>query len=218
MQPPHERPTRPRGTALEGANALLVIDMQNAFLHPRGSIYQYRDGMTLLGIERTIANTAQAVEMANQHAIPVIYTRHSYRSDYLDASPVTKALFHRMGTRPLLSGTWDAQVIDELPIRSESLVVDKTRFDAFYNSDLEVLLRGIGGNHLVVTGIVTNACVETTTRAAAMRDFDVTILADCCTTYSNEHQLHALEVLDFYMLAKIDTLLREREIRKGETR
>ena len=84
-------------------------------------------------------------------------------------------------------------------------VVDKTRMDAFYNTDLEVLIRGISATRLVVTGIVTNACVETTTRSAAMRDLDVVIFENCCTTYSAEHQANALEALEFYRFAEVES-------------
>ncbi len=59
---------------------------------------------------------------------------------------------------------------------------------------------------MVVSGIVSNACVETTTRSAAMRDFDVTVLRDCCTTYSDADQTASNEILTRYGLAQIATL------------
>ncbi len=194
-----------REQVLDGADAVLVIDMQNSFLRPSGAMYEHRGG-ALLAPDRTIGRIAMLLSLAGERDLPVIYTRHCYRPGYADAGRRTMRLFESMSTEPLLSGTWDAAIVDELQPAPGALVVDKTRMDAFYSTDLEVLLRGIGASKLIVTGIVTNACVETTTRAAAMRDLDVTILADCCSTYSAEHQASALEALEFYMFARVDSL------------
>lgn len=76
----------------------------------------------------------------------------------------------------MLPGSWDSAVVDGLRATESDLYVDKARMDAFYNTDLELLLRGLSAERLAVSGIVTNACVETTTRSAAMRDLDVMLL------------------------------------------
>lgn len=187
---------------LDNADAVLVIDMQNGLLRPEGTMYQYR-GRVLLDVDRTITRTAEVVAAATTRDLPVIYTRHCYRPGYPDADPNSAQLFKSMGTEPLLRGSWDATIVDELSPGPGAFVVDKTRFDAFQGSDLELLLRGIRANRLVVTGVVTNVCVETTTRAAAMRDIGVTVLSDCCTTFSAEHQANALEALEYYMFAQV---------------
>jgi nicotinamidase-related amidase len=184
---------------------VLVIDMQNSFLRPGGAMHAHR-GAALLGPDRIIERIGELVALAAVANKPVIYTRHCYRSGYPDVGSRTLRLFETMNSTPLVTGTWDAAIVDELRPGSDALVVDKTRMDAFYNTDLEVLLRGLDATRLIVTGIVTNACVETTTRSAAMRDFDVTILEDCCSTYSAEHQASALEALEFYRFARIDSL------------
>jgi ureidoacrylate peracid hydrolase len=194
----------PRENALESADALIVIDMQNSFLRPAGAMYQHRGG-TLRDPAGTIGRVGEVIAAATAREIPVIYTRHCYRPGYTDAGTRTLQLFESMGTDPLVRGTWDAGIVDELTPASSAAVVDKTRMDAFHNTDLEVLIRRIGGPRLVVTGIVTNACVETTTRSAAMRDLDVTILEDCCSTYSAEHQASALEALEFYLFARVES-------------
>lgn len=190
---------------LDEADALLVIDMQNSFLHPDGAMRAHR-GRQLYDIDGTIARNARLMQEARAHALPVVLTRHCYRPGYVDAGRRTIGLFDRMGAEPLVAGSWDAAVIDELAGASDAMTVDKTRMDAFHHTDLEVVLRGLAATRLLITGIVTNACVETTARSAAMRDFDVTVLADCCTTYSSRHQTNALEALEFYRFARIDTL------------
>jgi ureidoacrylate peracid hydrolase len=189
---------------LDGTDAVLVIDMQNSFLSPGGAMYQHRDGI-LRDPGGTTKRVSEVVAAATASGIPVIYTRHCYRPGYHDAGSRTLRLFRSMDAEPLVRGTWDADIVDELRPAPDAAVVDKTRMDAFYNTDLEVLIRGISGTRLVVTGIVTNACVETTTRSAAMRDLDVTIFEDCCTTYSAEHQASALQALEFYRFAQVES-------------
>jgi nicotinamidase-related amidase len=190
--------------ALDSADAVLVIDMQNSFLRPSGAMYQHRAG-TLRDPDGVISRVGEVAAAAAAREIPVIYTRHCYRPGYADAGRRTLRLFQTMDTEPLVRGTWDADIVSELSPAAGSAVVDKTRMDAFHSTDLEVLIRGISATRLVVTGIVTNACVETTTRSAAMRDLDVTIFEDCCTTYSAEHQASALQALEFYLFARVES-------------
>jgi ureidoacrylate peracid hydrolase len=190
---------------LDAADAVLVIDMQNSFLRPGGAMYEHRGG-ALLKRDETIGRISEVVALAAARDLPVVYTRHCYRPGYADAGQRTMRLFQSMDTEPLIQDSWDAAIVDELQPAPGALIVDKTRMDAFYDTDLEVLLRGLGASRLVVTGIVTNACVETTTRSAAMRDLDVTILEDCCSTYSAEHQVSALQALEFYLFARVASL------------
>lgn len=191
-------------SVLDSADAVLVIDMQNSFLRPGGAMYQHQ-GEALRDPGGTVQRVGEVVAAATASAIPVIYTRHCYRPGYADAGSRTLRLFQSMDAEPLVRGTWDADIVDELKPGPGAAVVDKTRMDAFYNTDLEVLIRGISATRLVVTGIVTNACVETTTRSAAMRDLDVVIFENCCTTYSAEHQANALEALEFYRFAEVES-------------
>jgi ureidoacrylate peracid hydrolase len=79
----------------------------------------------------------------------------------------------------LLRGSWDAEVNDELTPLPGERVIDKNRYDAFLYTDLELVLRALGVTRLIVAGVVTFACVETTVRSANQRDFDVSVAADC---------------------------------------
>ena len=91
----------------------------------------------------------------------------------------------------------------ELGCGPEDLVVDKVRFDAFQWTSLEPLLRGLDVTALMICGVVTNICVETTARSAFMRDFPVTLLADCCAAKSRRLHELSIEVLSSYELADI---------------
>ena len=85
-------------------------------------------------------------------------------------------------------------------------MVDKVRFDAFQWTSLEPLLRGLDVSGLVLCGMVTNICVETTVRSAFMRDFPVTLLADCCAAKTRRLHELSLEVLSSYQLAEIASI------------
>jgi ureidoacrylate peracid hydrolase len=179
--------------------------MQNGFCHPDGSLP--RAGLALADVDRAVANTATAVERARHAGWPVVFTRHVYRAGYADAG----ANFTRVGepivaAGGLLAGSWDGDVIDELKCTAEDFVVDKARFDAFLQTSLELLLRGLGVQHLVFTGVVTNVCVESTVRAAFMRDFQVTLLGDCCAAKTARLHEIGLEVLDAYGFATVTSV------------
>lgn len=106
----------------------------------------------------------------------------------------------------LASGSWDGGVIDELEPTPNDLYVDKVRFDAFLWTSLDPLLQGLGVSDLVVCGVVTNVCVESTVRAGFMKDYPITLLEDCCasrTTRRHEIGVEAMRDLGFATIASI---------------
>jgi ureidoacrylate peracid hydrolase len=191
--------------SIETVDAVLVIDMQNSFLHPDGALYEFT-GQPVVDIPQTVDANVRLVHAARAAQKPVIFTRHRFRPLYVDAGLMVVDTFRAALDGALLTGTWDSAIIDPLEPGREELVVLKSRMDAFYNTDLELILRGYAAQRIAVAGVVTNACIETTTRSAAMRDLDVTVLSDCCSTYSERDQLNALEVLTRYGFAKVRTL------------
>ena len=185
--------------------ALLVVDMQNGFCHPDGSFP--RIGMGLDGAEAAVSNAAIAVGQARRAAIPVVFTRHLYRPGRPDeGAALIRNSPALAGVNGLAAGFWDAEVVDELGCGPEDLLVDKVRFDAFQWTSLEPLLRGLDVRELVVCGVVTNLCVETTVRSAFMRDFPVTVLADCCAAKTRRLHELSIEVLTSYELAEIASI------------
>jgi ureidoacrylate peracid hydrolase len=183
-------------------NALIVVDMQNGFCHPEGSFS--RIGLGLEGAEDAVRNAAIAVAQARDAGIPVIFTRHLYRLGTADEGPAlirdSPALAIADG---LAAGSWDADVVAELGCRPDDLKVDKVRFDAFQWTSLEPLLRGLGVTGLMICGVVTNLCVETTVRSAFMRDIPVTLIEDCCAAKTRRLHELSVEVLSSYEIATI---------------
>ncbi|WP_020498692.1 cysteine hydrolase family protein [Sciscionella marina] len=174
--------------------ALVVIDMQNGFCHPDGSLPEL--GMPLSGAQEAVGNTAIAVASARDRGMPVVFTRHVYRPGYHDEGPWLAGQTPDLASLGgLLAGSWDGDVVDELGRGAEDLVVDKCRLDAFQWTSLEPLLRGLEVTELVACGVVTNFCVETTVRSAIMRDFEVTLLEDCCAAQTPRLQRIGIEVM-----------------------
>jgi ureidoacrylate peracid hydrolase len=171
--------------------ALIVVDMQNGFVHQRGSLP--RLGLTLSGAAAAVEAAAIAVEQARAAGLPVIFTRHQYRPGRADEGQRLAEMSAGLATQDsLAAGTWDAAVADELKAGLHDLYIDKARFDAFLWTSLDPLLRGLAADDLVVCGVVTNICVESTVRAAFMRDYQVTLLADACAAMTP--RLHDLGV------------------------
>ena len=155
--------------------AVIVVDMQNGFVHPEGSVA--RLGMELVEREAVILENAALLEEARRFGIPIVYTRHVHRPDYIDAPPLVRERFTEV--QGLLAGTWDAEIHDALAAQPGDVIVDKNRYDAFLYTDMEVVLRALGATSLLITGVATNVCVESTARAADMRDYRVSVATDC---------------------------------------
>jgi len=185
--------------------ALLVVDMQNGFCHPDGSFDRLGRGCE--GAMDAVRTAAVAVGQARGAGIPVVFTRHVYRPGRPDeGGALTRNSPDLAEVDGLAAGSWDAEVCAELGCGSDDLVVDKVRFDAFQWTSLEPLLRGLGVTRLMICGVVTNICVESTARSAFMRDFAVTLIEDCCAAKTRRLHELALEVLSSYELAEIASI------------
>lgn len=171
-----------------GRSALVVVDMQNGFCHPEGS--RPREGRRLTGVDVVMANISLAVTRAREAGVPVIFTRHVFRPGYADRG--LQQARHAPDGGGLVAGSWDAEIVDGLGFRDGDLVVDKVRLDAFQWTSLDPLLRGLGTAELVVCGAATNFCVDSTVRSAVMRDYQVTVLEDCCAGFTA--RLHAIGI------------------------
>ena len=156
--------------------ALIVVDMQNAFLHDEGSLA--RLGMDISHLKQTVEPVMRLVEAGHETGAPIVFTRYALRPDYADAGLRTE---RRPGAREagsLVAGAWDSELDPRMEVRPQDYVVDKTRYSAFYNTNLEVALRGAKADTLIVCGVTTEICVESTIRDAYARDFRVLVPHD----------------------------------------
>lgn len=187
--------------------ALLVIDLQNAFIHDEGTLgVSGVDTKRLSSIVPTLKRTIQAFQ---DTGIPVIWTVQEHLA--ADASRAAKKLASHTSRRKRISAlaqTWDAEIVDELkPLaaKNPTHVIRKHRFGAFYETRLDMLLKMLGTKALFVAGTTTNACVETSVREAYLRDFDVIALTDCISGVNSEWEETAQDVWKQYFCELSDS-------------
>lgn len=159
--------------------ALVVIDMQNAFCHDEGTLGM--SGVDVTPAQATYPVLRRLVAAFGDAGLPVIWTRQVHLAT--DAGRSRKALAPHTAKRKqvsALAGTWDAAIVDELAdlASDPTFVVTKHRFGSFYETRLRPLLDMLGTRSLFITGVTTNACVETTIREAYLRDYDVVAVTD----------------------------------------
>ncbi len=157
--------------------ALVVIDMQKAFCADDGSLAVA--GIDISNLAGAVAPCRQLLDSARQAGVPVIFTRYVYRADYADGGVVIRYLLPQLkNINSLAEGTEDIEIIDLLaPVEGE-FVIDKNRPSAFYATNIDPILNGLDVDSLVVCGVTTNVCVETTVRDASQRDYKVFVVKD----------------------------------------
>ena len=179
-------------------SAFLVIDMQNDFLDAKG--YFARRGLNVETLGQAVEPIA-ALRDALPREMRIVYTVQVYEPDGSDdlqrvhrLKPARLA--RSAGDVPVARGSWGAEIAPALRPRPQDLVVIKRRFDAFYQTDLELLLRCWGVKTIVFAGVVADVCVETTLRSAYVRDFDVVLARECIAAWTEDDMRHTLAVVE----------------------
>jgi biuret amidohydrolase len=179
---------------LDGA-ALIIIDMQRDFLEPGG--FGAALGNDVSRLQAAVAPCRAVLEAARALGMLIIHTREGHRPDLSDAPPhkVERGeAKNRIGARGpmgriLVRGEPGHDIIPELYPQSGEPVIDKPGKGAFYQTDLELVLRNRLIDTLFVAGVTTEVCVNTTVREANDRGFRCIVLSDCCASYFPEfHQ------------------------------
>ena len=175
-----------------GRTALVIIDMQRDFLEPGG--FGEALGNDVSKLAKIVAPLRELLSAARRNGLAIIHTREGHRPDLSDA-PRAKvergAPSMRIGDkgpmgRILIRGEAGHDIIPELyPVNGEP-VIDKPGKGAFYQTDLDLMLRNRGIETLLVTGVTTEVCVHTTVREANDRGYRCLVVADACASYFPE--------------------------------
>ena len=183
--------------------AFVVIDMQNDYCSPGGDFDQR--GIPIEPAQGILPNIRQLLDAARGRDIFVLYTAMVF-DEFTYEDRHHKIIPDRMRDRKLCRrGTWGAEVMDALAPRPEELTIEKCRYSAFYNTNLEVLLRNRGITTLILVGVVTNVCVESTARDAWHRDFDVIVVSDATAGYAEDLHEAALKNVAYHCGAVCST-------------
>src|SRR5438552_19007116 len=181
--------------------ALLIIDMQRDFMEPGG--FGETLGNDVSQLAAAVGPCRDVLEAARRRGMLVVHTREGHKPDLSDAPPAkiergSPSL--RIGDpgpmgRILIRGEPGHDIISDLyPIEGEA-VVDKPGKGAFYATGLETLLANRGIDNLLVCGVTTEVCVNTTVREANDRGYRCIVLADCCASYFPEFHEMGLKMI-----------------------
>ena len=173
-----------------GRTALVVIDMQNDFLHPEGWYARRASTSATCAGDRP---TAALVKEARARGVPVIWTRHGFR-DKRDAGILAqhRPFFDKGGLR---QGTWGYEVLEDCGPLETDWFVEKQRLSAFFHTNLEVVLRALKAETVIFAGVLTNQCVAATSKDANFRDMAPVVVREAVgTTLPHLHD-PALEMM-----------------------
>ena len=181
--------------------ALIVVDMQNIWVHPRGARY-------LPMSEDIVPKIQELLEFCRPRQVPVIYLHTTKRKDLADAGifadvkPQTQDADDGWSN---FEGSPGAELYEPVKPAAGDIMVKKFRYSGFYGTQLENLLRALRRDTIAITGVATNVCCDSTARDGAMRDFKVLFLSDCNASFSQEEQDATLRNFDKHFGVVMDS-------------
>ncbi|QZA88675.1 cysteine hydrolase [Salinarchaeum sp. IM2453] len=168
--------------------AIIVVDMQNGFCHPDGSLYAPES-------ENVIEPVTELVSKAKDAGTQVIYTRDVHPPEQFEDAHYYDE-FDRWGEH-VVEGSWEAELVNELPVGEEDHVVEKHTYNAFYQTELDGWLSARGINTLVFCGTLANVCVLHSAGAAGLRDYRPVLISDAIGYIEEDHKEYALDHADW---------------------
>ncbi len=168
--------------------ALLIIDMINDFLEPKGALYCGEE------VRKIISPLKEKLASFRRQKAPIIYLcdQHAPDDPEFEAFPPHA-----------VKGTWGAQVITELSPQEGEVIIPKTRFSGFFRTPLEEILRQKRVTTVCLTGVCTSICVMDTAADAFFRDFKIEVFKDCVGDFDQEMHAFALRRMERIYKAKI---------------
>ena len=166
--------------------ALMVIDMQNAFVSKGGMFDLW--GFDVSHIPNVIKPIEKLIGASREKGVKIIYLAHTLSPRAQEVGPMTRFWHSRtlrayrerpeMADSLLTKGTWGAEIIDQLKPRDDDILIEKRRFSGFVGTDLDLLLRSFDIRYLALTGVATNICVESTLRDAFHLEYLPVLISD----------------------------------------
>ena len=194
--------------------ALLVVDVQNDFC-VEGGMWD-REGMDIRLAQAMVPRLINFIDKARKAGLTIIYIQSIYSSEnnwYLSDVLLEQAKRKSFGRNPgrymkypvCERNSWSGDLYGGIkPLRGE-LVVEKHRYSAFVDTDLDIVLRSRGIRTLIMSGVATNCCVETTARDGFMKDYYIVFLKDCTATFSEEMHNNTLKNIDLFFGQVVDS-------------
>lgn len=185
-------PAKPESIRIDlKRTATIIVDMQNAFCS-KGGMIDIVGNLNEMKVEHVIKANKKVIDSSRNAGIKIVYLRHAYRPDLSNAGgPESPNYWKERGVvemrehpewkgKFLTIGTWDWEVIDELKPFPEDILIDKNRFSGFRNTELNSILLAQNIKYLILMGIATNVCVESTLRDAFFNEYFPILVSDGC--------------------------------------
>jgi nicotinamidase-related amidase len=164
------------------SEALVIIDMLNDFVRSGAPLEVPGAGKILKPLEKRL-------KRARKKGVPVLFVCDAHAPDDPE--------FSKMGwPAHAVRGTEGARIVDELTPESNEPVIEKTTYSGFFRTDLDATLKRLGVDHLVLTGCVTNICIQYTAADAVMHGYRVTVPEECVADLDPDQGRHALEQME----------------------
>ena len=170
--------------------ALIVVDMQNDYISPKGSAGNR--GEDCSAAIAMVPNMVRLIDEARRIGLTIVYIR-TIHSEWTDTPSWIFRTSQKSGLSTCREGSWGAEFYEGIePLASERVVI-KHRYSGFINTDLNTVLKARNVQSVLVGGVATNVCVETTARDAYMFDYYVTMIEDCSAAYDAKLHMGTLE-------------------------
>jgi len=170
-------------------NVVIVVDMQNDFCHEDGA-YHRNDPQTFQvgGIKKMIPRLQFFLSEMRKKEVPIVFCKYLIDDEARDAGIYVKArpFILKEGLR---RNSWGGEIVDGLKSKKNDFIIEKSRFTAFYNTNMEIVLKSLKAETLFFTGVATNVCVESSIRDAFFRDYQCVLVEDCCKAWNEEFHL-----------------------------
>lgn len=166
--------------------ALLVIDVQQGVVDSMGFSLDY------------LNRISQAIQAARSASIPIIYVRIAYREGAPEMNSNNRMLYNFAKSGMMMKTATTSQIHSRIAPKPEDIVITKSRVSAFTGSELDLVLRSLKIDHLILSGNATRMGVLATFFAAADKDYSLTVLSDCCA--DSDQAVHELLMTEVFSL------------------
>ena len=183
--------------------ALIVVDMQNSCLADEGSMAKV--GLDISDLKTTVAPVNRLIAASRAASIPIVLSQYEFRPDYSDGGLLVQLYPALREVGGMVASTWDAAFDSRLAVEPSDIVISKARYSAFYGTELERVLRERGVRTLIICGVTTEMCVESTLRDGFFRDFRIVLAADAVASVDRARHAATLQTVEYGFGAVVST-------------
>lgn len=175
-------------------SALVIVDVQNDYCHPQGALGS--TGCDVSGVKEMMPRLHGLLAAAREQELPILFIQTFHEEATDSEAWVTRS--SGRSAQVCRKDSWGAEFYEISP-RPGEIVVNKHRYSAFVNTRLDSILRTLKIDTLLITGVSTNVCVESTARDGFMLDYHVVLVEDACASYSREaHEMTLTNIQDYF--------------------